>query len=161
MSQTRNRLIAASMTACCLMILLALPQPSMAQGVKREILPPTWEAKYSFSPAVITQGGKVVWLAGQVGYIDDNRKPLNGDFDAQVRQTFKNIQRVMEKAGGSLNDVVSMTAYISDGRYALRFTELRKEFWPKDYPASTLIVAAGFALPEIMVEVTGYAGLDK
>ena|SRR6266850_4131300 len=161
MSQTRDELTAALMRVFGLMILLGLLQPAMAQGVKRDIVPPTWEAKYSFSPAVITQGGRVVWLAGQVGFVDDNRKPLNGDFDAQTRQTFKNIQRVMETAGGSLRDIVSMTVFISDGRYAQRFTDLRKEFWPKDYPASTLIVAAGFALPEIMVEVTGYAVVDK
>jgi enamine deaminase RidA (YjgF/YER057c/UK114 family) len=143
-----------------LLLAFAFVSTAFAQ-VKREVLQPTWEAKYSFSPAVMTQGGKVVWLAGQVGFVDDNRKPLNGDFDAQVRQTFKNIQRVMEKAGGSLKDVVSMTVFVSDGRHALRFTELRKEFWPNNYPASTLIVAAGFALPEIMVEVTGYAVVDK
>ena len=124
---------------------------------QRQILPATWEAKYSFSPAVITQGGRTIWLAGQVGFVDDNRQPLTGDFDAQVRQTFKNIGRVLDKAGGSLQDIVSMTVFICDGRYSQRFTDLRKEFWPADYPASTLIVAAGFALPEIMVEVTGYA----
>ena len=123
---------------------------------KRQILPATWEAKYSFSPAVITQGGRTVWLAGQVGFVDDRRQPLT-DFDAQVRQTFRNIGRVLDQAGGSLEDLVSMTVFICDGRYSQRFTDLRKEFWPGDYPASTLIVAAGFALPEIMVEVTGYA----
>jgi enamine deaminase RidA (YjgF/YER057c/UK114 family) len=90
--------------------------------VKREFLPAPWEAKYSFFPALITQGG-------QGG-------PARRDFDAQVRQAFKNISR---------------------GRYSQRFTDLRKEFWPGDYPASTLIVAAGFALPQIMVEVTAYA----
>jgi 2-iminobutanoate/2-iminopropanoate deaminase len=128
--------------------------------VKRETLPATWEAKYSFSPAVITQGGKVVWLAGQVGFVDDNHKPLS-DFDAQVRQTFKNIKGVMAKAGGSLKDIVSMSVYVCDGRYSQRFTDLRKEFWSDNYPASTLIVAAGFALPEIMVEITAYAVLEK
>jgi 2-iminobutanoate/2-iminopropanoate deaminase len=160
MSRHFSRLVASASAAIGLAI--AFPQDSLAQGMKREILQPTWEAKYSFSPAVVTQGGKVVWLAGQVGFVDDNRKPLNGDFDAQVRQTFKNIQRVMEKTGGSLRDIVSMTVFVGDGRHALRFTELRKEFWPKaDYPASTLIVAAGFALPEIMVEITGYAVVEK
>jgi hypothetical protein len=37
----------------------------------------------------------------------------------------------------------------------------RGEFYPKDYPASTLIVAAGFALPEIMVEITATAVVPK
>ena len=132
------------------------------EPLKKEVVAPTWEAQYSFSPVVSTQGGKTVWLAGQVGFVDDNRKPLSGDFDAQVRQTFKNMQRLMAKAGGSLNDIVSMTVFVCDGRFSQRFTDLRKEFWSGDYyPASTLIVAAGFALPEIMVEVTGYAVVGK
>jgi enamine deaminase RidA (YjgF/YER057c/UK114 family) len=132
------------------------------ERVTKEVVAPTWEAQYSFSPVVCSQGGKMVWLAGQVGFVDDNRKPLTGDFDAQVRQTFKNMQRLLSKVGGSLNDIVSMTVFVSDGRHSQRLTDLRKEFWSQDYyPASTLIVAAGFALPEIMVEVTGYAVVGK
>jgi 2-iminobutanoate/2-iminopropanoate deaminase len=135
--------------------------PADAQTVKKEILTPSWEAKYTFSPAVITEGGKTVWLAGHVGFLDDNNKPLNGDFDAQVRETFKNMQKTLAKAGGTLNDIVTMMVFISDGRYSKRFTDLRGEFYAKDYPASTLIVAAGFALPEIMVEITATAVVGK
>jgi enamine deaminase RidA (YjgF/YER057c/UK114 family) len=135
-------------------LLLMMPLPSNAQDLKRDFLSPTWEAKYTFSPAVITSGGKTVWVAGHVGFVDENNKSLAGNFDAQVRQTFKNIQATLAKAGGSLSDVTTMTVFINDGRFAKRFTELRGEFYPKNYPASTLIVAAGFALPEIMVEIT-------
>ena len=47
-----------------------------------------------------------------------------------------------------------MTVAISDGRYAQRFTAIRKEIYSKDFPASTLLTAASFAVPEIMVEIT-------
>jgi 2-iminobutanoate/2-iminopropanoate deaminase len=69
------------------------------ERVTKEVVRPTWEAQYSFSPVVCTEGGRMVWLAGQVGFVDDNRKPLSGDFDAQVRQTFKNLQRLMTCSG--------------------------------------------------------------
>ena len=39
--------------------------------LKKTIIEPSWEAKYSFSPAVITEGGKTIWLAGHVGFVDD------------------------------------------------------------------------------------------
>ena len=58
-------------------------------ALKKTILEPSWEAKYSFSPAVITEGGKIIWLAGHVGFVDDNGASLAGNFDAQVRQAFK------------------------------------------------------------------------
>ena len=54
--------------------------------VKKTIIEPSWEAKYSFSPAVITEGGKTIWLAGHVGFVDDAGVSLAGNFDAQVRQ---------------------------------------------------------------------------
>jgi hypothetical protein len=41
-------------------------------ALKKTIVEPSWEAKYSFSPAVITEGGKTVWLAGHVGFVDDS-----------------------------------------------------------------------------------------
>jgi len=126
-------------------------------AVKREFLEPSWEAEYTFSPAVVTEGGKAIWLAGQVGFRDDSGKSLAGDFDAQVRQTFKNIQKVLARAGGTLKDVVSMTVFVGDAKLSKRFTDLRREFYPKNFPASALITAAGFAVPEIMVEVQAIA----
>ena len=60
--------------------------------VKETIIEPSWEAKYSFSPAVITEGGKTIWLAGHVGFVDDADVSLAGNFDAQVRQAFKNLE---------------------------------------------------------------------
>lgn len=57
-------------------------------ALKKTILEPSWETKYSFSPAVITEGGKIIWLAGHVGFVDDNGASLAGNFDVQVRQAF-------------------------------------------------------------------------
>ena len=130
-------------------------------ALQKTIVEPSWEAKYSYSPAVITEGGKTIWLAGHVGFVDDTGASLAGNFDAQVRQAFKNVERTLQRAGGTLKDIVWMTVAVSDGRYSQRFTDLRKEFYGKDFPASTLLTAAAFAVPEIMVEIMGIAVLDK
>ena len=126
----------------------------------KTIVEPSWEAKYSYSPAVITSGGKTIWLAGHVGFVDDTGASLAGNFDAQVRQAFKNIERTLQRAGGTLRDIVWMTVAVCDGRYSQRFTDLRKEIYGKDFPASTLLTAAAFAVPEIMVEITGIAVVE-
>jgi enamine deaminase RidA (YjgF/YER057c/UK114 family) len=64
----------------------------------------------AYSEAVITEGGRVVWLAGQTAAVDDNSKSLAGDFEGQVRQLFKNLDRTLQKAGGKLSDMVQMTS---------------------------------------------------
>ncbi len=129
-------------------------------AVKREHLKPSWEAQFTYSPAVITEGGRVVWLAGQVGIVDDNGKPIT-DFDSQVRQAFRNVEKVLARAGGKLSDLVTMTAFINDASKSQRFTTIRGEFFPGDFPASALLTVAGFAVPEIMVEIQSVAVLDK
>ena len=126
-------------------------------AMKKTIVEPSWEAKYSFSPAVITEGGRTIWLAGHVGFADDTGAPLAGNFDAQTRQAFKNLERTLQRADGTLKDIVWMTVAISDGRFSQRFTDIRKELYGKDFPASTLLTVAAFAIPEIMVEITAIA----
>src|SRR5262245_30330649 len=91
-------------------------------ALKKTIIEPSWEAKYSFSPAVITERGKTIWLAGHVGFVDDGGASLAGNFDAQTRQAFKNLEKTLQRAGGTLKDIVWMTVSVSDGRYSQRFT---------------------------------------
>src|SRR5687768_9209595 len=67
-----------------------------------------------YSQAVITEGGKVVWLAGQIAVVDDAGRSLAGDFEGQVRQIFKLLNAVLEKAGGRLRNMVQMTVFITD-----------------------------------------------
>jgi len=126
-------------------------------ALTKTIVEPSWEAKYSYSPAVVTEGGKTVWLAGHVGFVDDAGTSLAGNFDAQARQAFKNVERTLQRAGGTLKNIVWMTVSISDGRYSQRFTDIRKEIYGSDFPASTLLTAASFAVPDIMVEITPIA----
>jgi len=126
----------------------------------REYVRGTWEANRSFSPAVITRGGRFAWLAGVGAWKDEQGNVLRGDFAAQVNQTFKEISETLAQLGGKLSDVVTMTVWILDARYGDDFTELRKQWFPDgDYPASALITAAGFAKPEMMVEIQAVAVL--
>jgi 2-iminobutanoate/2-iminopropanoate deaminase len=130
---------------------------SSGQGPhRRYIKRPTAQAR-AYSQAVITEGGRIVWLAGQVAAADSSGNSLAGDFDGQVREVFARLNRTLEEAGGSLADMVTMTVFITDARYGDRFTELRKETFGDNFPASALITVAGLARPEMLVEVQGIA----
>jgi len=111
----------------------------------------------AYSQAVISEGGRVVWLAGQVAAEDASGKSLAGDFDGQVREVFSRLGNTLAEAGGALSDMVTMTVFITDARLGDRFTELRKAIFSDNFPASALITVAGLARPELLVEVQGIA----
>ena len=119
----------------------------------REYIPGTWETNRSFSPAVITTGGRMAFLAGVGHTVDDEGNTIR-DFGGQVHATFREIARIMDRFGGGLSDVATMTIYVADPRYGNELVEIRKEYFPDGYPASTLITVAGFARPEMLLEVT-------
>ena len=110
-----------------------------------------------YSLAVITEGGKTVWLGGQIATTDDAGKSLAGDFDGQVRQIFKLINATLEKAGGNLKNMVQMTVFITDVRYGDRLTEIRREIFGDNFPGSALITVTALADPNAKIEIQGYA----
>src|ERR1700760_4436870 len=85
---------------------------SAQASTRRYIKRPASQAN-AFSQAVITEGGRTVWLAGQTGYQDASGKTLTGDIEAQTREAFERIGKTLEEAGGKLSDMVTMTAFIT------------------------------------------------
>jgi enamine deaminase RidA (YjgF/YER057c/UK114 family) len=79
------------------------------------------------------------------------------DFEGQVREIFAKLGKTIEEAGGKLGDMVTMTVFITDPRYGDRFTQLRREIFGDNFPASALITVTGLARPELLVEVQGIA----
>ena len=123
----------------------------------KKFYPGTWQPQRAFSPAVATRGGRIVWLAGHGG-LHGTERNLEGDFDGQARQAFRNLEATLAQAGGKLADVVTMTVFITDSRDGNRFVEIRKEFFPDaNYPASALVTIAGLARPTMMVEIQAVA----
>jgi 2-iminobutanoate/2-iminopropanoate deaminase len=110
-----------------------------------------------YSPAVITEGGRIVWLAGQTGTVDDSGKSLANDFEGQARQIFKGFDAVLRKAGGTLADLVQMTVFVTDVRYGERLWQVRKEVFGDDYPGSAMVTITALANPDAKIEIQGYA----
>jgi 2-iminobutanoate/2-iminopropanoate deaminase len=111
----------------------------------------------AYSQAVITEGGRTIWLAGQIASEDGNGRSLLGDFDGQVREVFARLDKTLGEAGATLANMVTMTVFITDVRFGDRFVELRKEIFGDNFPASALITVAGLARPGLLVEVQGVA----
>lgn len=106
----------------------------------------------------MTEGGRTIWLAGILAPADEDGASLAGDFSGQVRCVFRKMARQLEEADAGLDDVVTMTAYITDVNDNTAFVEIRKEFFKEDrYPASTLVTVKALNNPDARVEITATA----
>jgi 2-iminobutanoate/2-iminopropanoate deaminase len=116
------------------------------------------QSRRSYSPAVITRGGKTVWLAGQTATTDLDGRSIVHDFEAQVRTCFELIGRTLRRAGGDLEHLVTMTVFLTDARHGDRFVAIRKEmFRDGKYPCSALLTISGFAQLGMLIEIQGIA----
>ncbi|HSZ67948.1 MAG TPA: RidA family protein [Xanthobacteraceae bacterium] len=112
----------------------------------------------SYSPAIVTRGGRTIYLAGQTALQDENGKSLIGDFEGQTRAIFRLLDATLKKVGASLRDLVTMTVFINDPRHGDRFVEIRKEFFAAEhYPCSALITVSDFARSGMLIEIQGIA----
>src|SRR5215467_4463150 len=108
----------------------------------------------AFSPGVVTSGGMTVWVAGQTATQDNQGNNIANNFEAQVKQVFSQIDGILKRAGGSLDNVVTMTVFIKESRYGDKFVEMRKNFFKDgNYPGSALITVTNFARPGIEIEI--------
>src|SRR3982750_2592649 len=137
-------------------LLLALPALVNAAEYMEKT---PFQLSRAFSPGVITEGGRMVWVAGQTATRDNAGNDIANNFEAQVKQVFSQIDTVLKRAGGSLANVVSMTVFIKESRSGDRFVEMRKDMFQNgNYPGSALITVTNFARPGIEIEIQA-AGL--
>lgn len=117
-----------------------------------------FQKERAYSPAVITKGGRIIWLAGHEAAADSNGKLAADDFEGQARAAFASMDRTLKRSGGSLHNLVTMTVFIKDPRYGDQFVKLRREMFPDGkFPASALITVSGLAQPGMLVEIQGVA----
>jgi 2-iminobutanoate/2-iminopropanoate deaminase len=124
---------------------------SMPALAKECYAPDARAQERAFSRAVVTEGGRVIWLGGQTGSPDSN-------FEGQVRDIFSAMDKTIKAVGGKgLADIVTMTVFITDARLGDRLTQIRKELFKDCFPASALISVTGLARPGLLVEIQGMA----
>jgi 2-iminobutanoate/2-iminopropanoate deaminase len=112
----------------------------------------------SYSEAVATEGGRIIWLAGQTTTTDLSGKDIKGDFEAQARTVFALVEQTLKRAGGSLKDIVTMTVYLTDARNGQTFAKVRSEMFPdKNFPASAQITVSQLAVPGMQIEIQAVA----
>jgi reactive intermediate/imine deaminase len=92
-----------------------------------------------YSQAVKT--GLVVFTSGQIG-LDPKTGELVADFEAQVRQSFANLDAVARAAGGTLANAVKFTLFLTDLAQFATANQIMGELVPKPYPARSTVGVA-------------------
>ena len=118
---------------------------------------------HGFSQVVISTGRKMVFVSGQTAW--DARKNIVGGDSVleQARQVFRNLEKAMEAAGGTLKDIVALRIYVVDYQTESGTavgTALREFFSSQSPPASTWIGVSALADPEFLIEIEATAVLD-
>jgi 2-iminobutanoate/2-iminopropanoate deaminase len=112
----------------------------------------------AYSHAVRYRASGLLFLAGQVAVGGEGEIVGPGDCAAQTRQAYVNVERILAAAGSSLGGVVRFRSYLVSAEDIPAYREARSEVFAMaypdgDYPAHTLLVVAGLAAPELLVEI--------
>jgi 2-iminobutanoate/2-iminopropanoate deaminase len=92
-----------------------------------------------YSQAVAINSGKLVFLSGQIGLEPNTGELISENFEGQVRQSFANMQAVIEAAGGSLDHIVKLTLFLTDLSKFASANAIMADVIPQPYPARSTI----------------------
>ena len=132
---------------------------------KQAVNPPSVfrSLEHGFSQAVIATGSKTLHVSGQTAWDSEKRLVGGADLEQQARQAFANLRSVVEAAGATMADVVSLRIYIVDYRpeKAASVGRAFRECFTGDVkPASTWVGVAALADPGLLIEVEATAVFD-
>ena len=106
--------------------------------------------------------GGTVYLRGQIGQDLDTRENVGvGDVEAQAEKAMANIAMLMDEAGGTLEDIVKVTVYLTDIRFREPVYRVMGRWLRGVHPLSTGIVVSVLARPEWLVEIDATAVLTE
>ena len=111
-----------------------------------------------FCQAVVTEGGKIVWLRGQCPQnLDDAVSIASDDPAEQARKVMQNISQLIQEAGGEMKHLVKIVVYITDARHREAVYRVIGEYTKGVHPVSTGLVVTALARPEWLVEIDATA----
>ena len=91
----------------------------------------------TYSQAI--QAGNLVFLSGQIPLVPETMEIVEGDFEARARQVFENLRAVAAAAGGSLDDVVKLTIFLTDLDNFATVNSVMESFFDQPFPARAAV----------------------
>lgn len=97
------------------------------------------EAIGTYSQAVAA--GNTIYLSGQIG-LDPQTMEMSEGFDAQAHRVFANLRAVAAASGGTLDDIVKLTVFLSDLTNFVKLNEIMAQYFTSPYPARSAVGAS-------------------
>jgi 2-iminobutanoate/2-iminopropanoate deaminase len=113
----------------------------------------------NYKLATRMEGGRLLYISGQVAWDASGTIVGKGDVRVQARQTFENLRGVLQAAGGDLSSLMKITTYITKIEDFPAVAEARSAVFSGELPASTLIVVKSLFHPDFLIEVEGVAAV--
>jgi len=129
------------------------------------INPPTVAPPSGYSQAILTEGGRILFLAGQTSMDKAGVIQGRGDMVQQFALALENMKRVMEAAGGSMTDIVKFTLYVTDRQAYLDnlkpIGEIYRSYFGRYYPVMTFVEIKSLFDDGAMIEIDATAVLPE
>jgi 2-iminobutanoate/2-iminopropanoate deaminase len=129
--------------------------------VAREIQPVSVHSTAGMGYSHVAKAGNTVYIAGQIALDASGNLVGKDDAGAQTHQAYSNLQAILEELGGSLEDIVKMTTYLTDRSHLGAFRRVRDRFFGDPFPPNTLLFISGLAQPDYLVEIEAVAFLPS
>jgi len=98
----------------------------------------------AYSQAIVS--GSTVYLSGQIPLDPATMQLVDGDIDSQIARVFDNLKAVTRAAGGSLDDIVKLTVYLTDLTDFPRVNEIMATYFTQPYPARAAVGVASLPM---------------
>jgi enamine deaminase RidA (YjgF/YER057c/UK114 family) len=119
--------------------------------------PAALPAPNGYSHVVVTQGGRTIYVSGQVPLTKDGKLVGAGNMEAQSRQVFENLKAALAGAGAELKDLVKINIYTTDASQLPAIRKVRDQYIKDDLPTSTFMEVKALFRPDVMIEIDGIA----
>ena len=112
--------------------------------------------------AVVTEGGKIIWLRGQCPQnLDDAVNIASDDPAEQTHKVMQNILQLIKEAGGEMNHLVKMVVYLTDIKNREAVYRIIGQYTKGVHPVQTGLVVNALARPEWLVEIDATAVIPQ
>lgn len=110
-----------------------------------------------YSQGILTEQGRLLFIAGQTAADREGNVVGKGDAEKQAEQVFENLSAVLAAAGGTFDNLVSTTTYLTDIKYREAYNKVRLKYYVNSQPTSTLVVVKALGAEDFLIEIDGIA----
>jgi reactive intermediate/imine deaminase len=111
----------------------------------------------AYSSGVEAPAGRTVYVSGQVAFDAEGNVVGEGDIKLQTETVLEHVKTVIEEAGGSMEDIVKVTVFITDMGLYDDIHEVRRRYFEEPFPASSMVEVSALIDPRLLIEIEAIA----